>query len=183
MAEAPESALRGGAAAPAALAWRDWLAVRGLTAAAAEASRLIAETPQGLVLDLPGPVGESNRYRLMPRGKVLLVPETDAGLYRGVSAALAAGNAVRVIWGEAESLPPGLPVEFRRELDATGCAIVLAEAKGEALLPIQSAIAALPGPVLPVLPLDQPFDMLLSEVSLSINTAAAGGNASLMAIG
>ncbi|MBE9606646.1 trifunctional transcriptional regulator/proline dehydrogenase/L-glutamate gamma-semialdehyde dehydrogenase [Acetobacteraceae bacterium H6797] len=183
LADAPGGALSGGEAAPAALAWRDWLAGQGMGAASAEATRLIANAPHGLVLDLPGPVGESNRYRLMPRGRVLLVSETEAGLHRGISAALAAGNAVRVIWREALALPPGLPVEFRQAFDASGCAIVLAEAKGEALLPIQAAVAALPGPVLPVLPLDQAFDMLLSEVSLSINTAAAGGNASLMAIG
>jgi RHH-type proline utilization regulon transcriptional repressor/proline dehydrogenase/delta 1-pyrroline-5-carboxylate dehydrogenase len=39
------------------------------------------------------------------------------------------------------------------------------------------------GPVVPVYVAPYPLDLLRNEVSLSINTAAAGGNASLMAIG
>jgi delta 1-pyrroline-5-carboxylate dehydrogenase len=39
------------------------------------------------------------------------------------------------------------------------------------------------GPIVPVYCAPYPLDLLFDEISLSINTAAAGGNASLMAIG
>jgi RHH-type proline utilization regulon transcriptional repressor/proline dehydrogenase/delta 1-pyrroline-5-carboxylate dehydrogenase len=39
------------------------------------------------------------------------------------------------------------------------------------------------GPIVPVYVAPYPVEFLRSEVSLSVNTAAAGGNASLMAIG
>ncbi len=50
----------------------------------------------GLDLELPGPVGERNLYALHPRGNILLVPQTEAGLYRQMTAALATGNTVYV---------------------------------------------------------------------------------------
>jgi RHH-type proline utilization regulon transcriptional repressor/proline dehydrogenase/delta 1-pyrroline-5-carboxylate dehydrogenase len=39
------------------------------------------------------------------------------------------------------------------------------------------------GPIVPIYLAPYPVDFLRSEVSISTNTAAAGGNASLMAIG
>ena len=39
------------------------------------------------------------------------------------------------------------------------------------------------GPIVPVYVAPYPREFLFDEVSLSVNTAAAGGNASLMAIG
>ncbi len=45
---------------------------------------------------------------------------------------------------------------------------------------IQQAVAALEGPIVPVLTPADGDAMLVGEVSLSINTTAAGGNASLM---
>jgi RHH-type proline utilization regulon transcriptional repressor/proline dehydrogenase/delta 1-pyrroline-5-carboxylate dehydrogenase len=48
---------------------------------------------------------------------------------------------------------------------------------------LQQRLAAREGPIVPVFVAPYPVDFLLSEVSLSINTAAAGGNASLLTIG
>ncbi|MFX8535387.1 hypothetical protein ABTM11_20190, partial [Acinetobacter baumannii] len=46
---------------------------------------------------LPGPVGESNRYVLHPRGTVLLLPATAEGLARQLAAVRATGNARVVV--------------------------------------------------------------------------------------
>jgi RHH-type proline utilization regulon transcriptional repressor/proline dehydrogenase/delta 1-pyrroline-5-carboxylate dehydrogenase len=56
---------------PAAQAFADWLASRGLTAEAARCRSYIEHSPTGTVLTLPGPVGERNLYRIHPRGAVL----------------------------------------------------------------------------------------------------------------
>ena len=58
----------------------------------------------------------------------------------------------------------------------------------ERIAAMVDTVAAMPGPIVSVLaagdgPLAYPLDWLLEEVSTSINTTAAGGNASLMMIG
>ena len=44
-------------------------------------------------------------------------------------------------------------------------------------------MAAREGPIVPIYVEPYPLEFLRDEVSLSVNTAAAGGNASLMTIG
>ena len=61
---------------------------------------------------------------------------------------------------------------------------MLFEGDADALRDLARHVAALDGPVRPILRVgDQPLDLLLAERSTSTNTAAAGGNASLMTIG
>ncbi|NWP28972.1 hypothetical protein GY984_25080, partial [Escherichia coli] len=51
---------------------------------------------------------------------------------------------------------------------------------------VAEALVARDGPIVPLLAAGEqgyPIDLLLEEVSISINTTAAGGNASLMTIG
>ena len=74
-----------------------------------------------------------------------------------------------------------------------GCAAVLFEGDGDALRRLCQEVAALPGPVRPVFVAapnasragseEYPLEFLLEERSISTNTAAAGGNATLMALG
>jgi RHH-type proline utilization regulon transcriptional repressor/proline dehydrogenase/delta 1-pyrroline-5-carboxylate dehydrogenase len=62
----------------------------------------------------------------------------------------------------------------------------LVEGDAAAIREALGDIAMLPGPVVPVQVTGEgamPLNWLLEEVSTSINTTAAGGNASLMAIG
>jgi len=60
---------------------------------------------------------------------------------------------------------------------------VLAEGDDARLASVAQAVAAWPGPIVPVQSADSVNrDMLVREVSISINTAAAGGNATLMAM-
>ncbi len=51
------------------------------------------------------------------------------------------------------------------------------------LLALGRRMAERDGPIVPIYVAPYPREFLFDEVSLSVNTAAAGGNASLMAIG
>lgn len=100
-------------------------------------------------VDLPGPTGERNRYRLLPRRTVRATGPLNADtLCQPLDAVLFTGS------------PDALP----------------------ALL---AQLAKRPGPIVNVFVHDNPAapppaEALWAERSLSINTAAAGGNASLM---
>ena len=164
--------------------WRDWLLRQGQIAAAAACSEMLAATPVGVELELPGPVGERNIYRTLPRGKVLCLPDNVTDALRQISAALATGNRARV-----GVTIPDLPDHLRDWIDsgthADGCAAVLA---GDGQLSRAVATtAALPGPIMPVWRMDAndapPLAGLVLEQSISTNTTAAGGNAHLMTIG
>jgi RHH-type proline utilization regulon transcriptional repressor/proline dehydrogenase/delta 1-pyrroline-5-carboxylate dehydrogenase len=177
---------------PALQAFIDWLIAAGERNAAETARRYGAMSPLGLALTLPGPVGETNLHALHARGAILLRPETAAGLYQQIAAILATGNR-GVVQGMA--LPAGLPQGVTARLigDETGpFAGALIEGLPTIVKAALAEIADLEGPVL----LAQSaaademaqgpayrLDWLIEEVSTSINTTAAGGNASLMAIG
>ncbi len=152
--------------------------------------RLVRGAPPAgeLVASLPGPVGESNLYRIRPRGEVLLLPRTREGLSRLLEAAAATGNravidATLVGPAAAGELAPDarLSSDWRRErrIDA-----VLVEGDAERVTEVLSGVAEWPGKIVPVMGLaGLDPDLLVREVAISINTAAAGGNASLMTLG
>ncbi|MBN2691072.1 MAG: trifunctional transcriptional regulator/proline dehydrogenase/L-glutamate gamma-semialdehyde dehydrogenase [Burkholderiaceae bacterium] len=60
--------------------------------AAAICARYLALSPISTVHTLPGPTGESNGYRLLPRSGVWSMPQTPLGLLHHIAAALATGN-------------------------------------------------------------------------------------------
>ena len=165
------------------LAWRDWLAGQGEPC---PLPRLPARDAE-----LPGPAGERNRYSLHPRGTVLCVPATRAGLARQVAAALAAGNTAHIRAPAALQGMLDVPAALRdrvRPDDGSPPAAVLFEGGGDALLALLGALAGQDGPIVPVLAAsgaaqDYPLAMLVAERCVSTNTAAAGGNASLMSLG
>ncbi|TCP31022.1 bifunctional proline dehydrogenase/L-glutamate gamma-semialdehyde dehydrogenase PutA [Sphingomonas sp. BK235] len=138
-------------------------------------------------VELTGPVGERNLYGHRPRGRILLLPETEAGLLEQLNAVLATGNCAAISADPAlrralDDLPPAVAarlawVDARQE---GACAGALIEGSAERRLAALGRIAAQPGAIL--LPQVAPYrpDWLVEEVSTSINTTAAGGNASLM---
>lgn len=167
----------------------DWLAANGHEEAAACARRYADASALGAALELPGPVGERNIYALHPRGRVLLRPASEAGLFQQMAAVLATGNSGTV---EGMALPAGLPASVASAFapDASQpFAAALIEGGEARVAAMVETVAAMPGPIVPVhaaaddQPLAYPVDLLLEEVSTSINTTAAGGNASLMMIG
>jgi len=170
---------------PAAAAWRGWLEQHGH--ATGDLAACLAATPVGLDIELTGPVGEQNIYRTTPRGTVLCVaPSLDAALPQ-VSAALATGNRVAVAGVAIADMPPSLAdwVSMVPAGTMLRCDAVLFSGAEPALLALLQSLAAQEGPIVPVY-VAQPeytLDGLVQELSISTNTAAAGGNANLMAIG
>ncbi|MEZ5606396.1 MAG: trifunctional transcriptional regulator/proline dehydrogenase/L-glutamate gamma-semialdehyde dehydrogenase [Burkholderiaceae bacterium] len=156
---------------------------------------------------MPGPTGESNRYRLLPRGPVWALPCTPLGLLHQVVASLASGNPCHVLLPEADAgcaalwqalraaagdeADAWLPSAQGTSLDdaASPMAAVLFEGDGDALLALAARVAAREGAIVRVesrssdeLLAGQGYDQaaLVHEQSISTNTAAAGGNAQLM---
>jgi RHH-type proline utilization regulon transcriptional repressor/proline dehydrogenase/delta 1-pyrroline-5-carboxylate dehydrogenase len=152
------------------------------------------------VLEFPGPVGERNTYTLAPRGSVLCVSQTVSGACEQVSAALATGNHAIVAAGpEARAVLADLPPLLCKHVALTEAwedvpfDVVLFEGDSDALRTLDRRIAERPGPVINVhvarddrlaqAPGTYDLEGLMLERSISTNTAAAGGNASLMTIG
>jgi RHH-type proline utilization regulon transcriptional repressor/proline dehydrogenase/delta 1-pyrroline-5-carboxylate dehydrogenase len=149
--------------------------------------------------ELDGPVGERNTYLTKPKGKVLLSAKTLTGLVHGLAAGLAAGNQMLVkASGDLGTIVRDLPedirqrVEMVREIRPGAARAALVEGDREAVTAISNTVAEWDGPIVTVQGAstealergDAVFaiDLLVDEVSTSVNTAAAGGNASLMAL-
>ncbi|HEX2147752.1 MAG TPA: trifunctional transcriptional regulator/proline dehydrogenase/L-glutamate gamma-semialdehyde dehydrogenase, partial [Pseudorhizobium sp.] len=177
-----------------------WLQNHGKAEEAEAAAAMGSASTLGLHLQLPGPVGENNLYSLHARGQILLVPETPMGLRLQLAAVLAAGNSAVI--GRSEELEaslPALPASVAGRIRWTSdwafegpYAGALIEGEGEGVRSAAKRIAELSGPLVLTQsassreicrPDAYCLSWLLEEMSISINTAAAGGNASLMAIG
>jgi RHH-type proline utilization regulon transcriptional repressor/proline dehydrogenase/delta 1-pyrroline-5-carboxylate dehydrogenase len=136
---------------------------------------------------LPGPVGERNLYRTTPRGEVLLAPAGREGLRAMLDAVAATGNRAVIDTSlvgaaAARELAPGARaiVGIAKETRLEG---VLVEGDTARVVAVARQVAELPGKIVPVQDAAAiNRGMLVHEVSVSINTAAAGGNASLMAL-
>lgn len=170
----------------------DWLARQGEAQAAHIAREVGERSPMGHEEELPGPVGERNLYALRPRGTILLKPKTRAGLFHQLAAALATGNSVTVeatpdLLAPLANMPPSVR---ERILPAdTTVEAALIEGNADDIRVALRELAARSGPVVPAFTarseeLARPdayhLDWLMDEISTSINTTAAGGNASLM---
>ncbi|WP_416464346.1 trifunctional transcriptional regulator/proline dehydrogenase/L-glutamate gamma-semialdehyde dehydrogenase [Sphingomonas sp. VDB2] len=168
-------------------AFADWLEQQCEEKAALQARRAGDASALGVEQALPGPVGERNIYALHPRGRILLRPATRQGLFRQMAAVLATGNHGVV---QGMTIPQGMPADVAAcfSTDATGhYAAALVEGDAAKVAATAQCVADLPGPIVSVHADDHGhgycLDWLLEEQSTSINTTAAGGNASLMMIG
>lgn len=135
--------------------------------------RLLASAPAAPALhlgerELAGPVGERNVHALRPVGRVLVAAQSAATLEKLIA-------RVQKLGGTPIAANAGWQTQgpFARALVDGDAAFTLA---------FQKAVAALEGAIAPVLCPADDDAMLVGEVSLSINTTAAGGNASLMAV-
>jgi RHH-type proline utilization regulon transcriptional repressor/proline dehydrogenase/delta 1-pyrroline-5-carboxylate dehydrogenase len=152
-------------------------------------------TPVGVTVDLPGPVGERNVYRLEPRGAILCIADGEAAALRQISAALATGKRalVQTEW----PLLSGLPAPLREWISVVGHraqfdAVLFSGDDGD-LRKLNQELAQREGPLTPVYgkardlsssgTCEYPLEWLVKEQSVSTNTAAAGGNAHLMMVG
>ncbi|MCK4162941.1 trifunctional transcriptional regulator/proline dehydrogenase/L-glutamate gamma-semialdehyde dehydrogenase [Ralstonia pseudosolanacearum] len=175
-------------------ALRDW-ARRQSPGLAALCDRLAAATATGAVLTLPGPTGERNTYMLLPRDAVLCVAADPADWLRQLAAVLAVGSEAVVQENPAiaevlRTLPSAVQSRVRTvaSLEDAAFDAVLHHGDSDHLRALCEGLARRAGPIVGVQGLPHggqglALERLLIERSLSVNTAAAGGNASLMTIG
>jgi RHH-type proline utilization regulon transcriptional repressor/proline dehydrogenase/delta 1-pyrroline-5-carboxylate dehydrogenase len=130
--------------------------------------RLLSRCPplalQDLPRELPGPVGERNTYRLRPKGTILCVADDLAVRQVQFEMVRATGNRAT------------------QDVDDPHVTAALFAGGRDALLALSGRLAGRDGPIVPVHLAPYRPESLLDEVSVSVNTAAAGGNASLMTI-
>jgi RHH-type proline utilization regulon transcriptional repressor/proline dehydrogenase/delta 1-pyrroline-5-carboxylate dehydrogenase len=183
------------------LSYAAWLNQQGLRDESDTAREYAGRSALGLRRELSGPVGEQNLYMLHPRGRILLIPATSAGLRRQIAAGLATGNNVVIdagtgLQGSIAGLPSNVSarISWTSNWEADGpFSGALIEGDASSVGAVNRKIASLSGPLVVVQsatteelirdPEAYCVDRLLEEVSISINTTAAGGNASLMTIG
>jgi RHH-type proline utilization regulon transcriptional repressor/proline dehydrogenase/delta 1-pyrroline-5-carboxylate dehydrogenase len=142
--------------------------------------RTLAFTPCHACLDLPGPVGERNVYALEPRGPILCRATTEAGALAQLAAVLATGND--------PVIEPGFPCPdayraFAADARTANLQAALHEGDSHSLAALAQELAARDGPIVTIHTAPYAPEFLLRERVVTTNTAAAGGNASLMAIG
>ncbi|HCA9137349.1 TPA: trifunctional transcriptional regulator/proline dehydrogenase/L-glutamate gamma-semialdehyde dehydrogenase [Klebsiella quasipneumoniae] len=146
---------------------------------------------------LPGPTGERNTLTLMPRERVLCVADNEQDALIQLAAVLAVG--CEVLWPDsalqrdlAKKLPRDVSERIRfakaDQLPGQAFDAVIYHGDSDQLRELCEQVAARDGAIVSV----QGFargetnlllERLYIERSLSVNTAAAGGNASLMTIG
>ncbi|MFT8209611.1 MAG: trifunctional transcriptional regulator/proline dehydrogenase/L-glutamate gamma-semialdehyde dehydrogenase [Symbiopectobacterium sp.] len=148
----------------------------------------------GVIRPLPGPTGERNTYMLTPRDNVLCLAQESDDILLQLAALLAVGCSA--LWPESEalrSLARGLPQEvqnrirFTPEWQQEGESIdaVICHGDSEMLRQVSYQLAQSEGAIVPLLGCESgsdniPLERLWHERVLSVNTAAAGGNASLL---
>ena len=175
----------------------DWAEEQRRPALAALCVEFGDQSQSGLTWQLRGPTGESNTYRIEPRQAVLCLAEHEADLLVQLAAVLAVGS--RALWVRSDwaaALRARLPEALRARIelvpdwrqDGTQFDAVLHHGDGDHLRAVCRQVAERHGPIVGVTGLARgetavPLERLVVERSLSINTAAAGGNASLMTIG
>ncbi len=157
--------------------------------------RLAAASATGATATLPGPTGERNTYTLLPREAVLCVAADPVDWLRQLAAILAVGSLAVVQENPAiEAVLRGLPAAVQSRVRVVGSTdeaafdAVLHHGDSDHLRAICEGLARRAGPIVGVQGLPHggeglALERLLIERSLSVNTAAAGGNASLMTIG
>jgi RHH-type transcriptional regulator, proline utilization regulon repressor / proline dehydrogenase / delta 1-pyrroline-5-carboxylate dehydrogenase len=191
----PADGRSAGAAPPALQALATWARAQGHGELASACGRLAALAPSGESACLAGPTGERNVYRLVARRGVLCLAADDHDRLVQLAAVLAVGG--RAVWPAAAGeslarLPPDVrsQVSLASDLEAAETAhdCVLLHGRVEELAQVQARLVRREGAVVGVERMepgdrDVPLERLVTERSMSINTAAAGGNASLMAVG
>ena len=175
---------------PALAALAAWATDQGDAVLPALAGLYARDSLAGRALALPGPTGETNTLRFEARGRALCTASSRAGLLNQIAAVLATGNQAIVDKAVAALLPASLPAAVLARIgiadDLAQAAIDIALCELTCCHRVLPLLAAREGALVSVVQTDgsQPIALwrLVAERALCINTAAAGGNASLMAM-
>ncbi|MFC0282348.1 bifunctional proline dehydrogenase/L-glutamate gamma-semialdehyde dehydrogenase PutA [Camelimonas abortus] len=176
-----------------------WLEDQGMQALAGAARRMMALAPRRGRITLPGPAGERNLLDVRPAPAALLAPASATGLYSMAAALLACGvPKAQVIAGPFAGGRPPLPgvaaalLDWREAPDpAFPATTAFIEGDPERIIALRQQIAARDGPIVTIAsatpeavaanPALWPLTRLAEETCISINTAASGGDAALLA--
>jgi RHH-type proline utilization regulon transcriptional repressor/proline dehydrogenase/delta 1-pyrroline-5-carboxylate dehydrogenase len=154
-------------------------------------------SPAGYATTLIGPTGERNDYRLKPRQAVLCLASNPTDLLYQLATVLAVDGQALWIASPALAplylqLPPAMQahVQVIADMSELPWDAVLMHGSTTDIIEMNEYLAERPGPIITMqaLPMGwrQPgalsLTALLKEQSVSVNTAAAGGNASLMTL-
>ena len=183
-------------ATPALKALHDWAVTRNNLPLAHACAQYAAASPAGLQATLSGPTGERNVYRVQARARVLCLtgehPSAEADALTQLAAVLAVGG--HAVWPQRQqALHARLPVEVQSQVmledPAAGLPVdaALLHADEPSTLHWQAQLAQRPGAIVTLTAMRPgdpavPLARLVCERSISTNTAAAGGNASLMTL-
>ena len=179
---------------PALQALRDWAQATGKTWLAVACERFGAQSCSGATVLLTGPTGERNSYQILPREAVLSLAGQESDRLLQLAAILAVGS--RAVWPAAavslrDSLPPVLREQVALVEDWQSPLVhfdaVLHHGPAAELPDLCAFLAKRPGAIVGVQSLADGesgllLERLVIERSVSVNTAAAGGNASLMTL-
>ncbi|WP_454835238.1 trifunctional transcriptional regulator/proline dehydrogenase/L-glutamate gamma-semialdehyde dehydrogenase [Pseudomonas lini] len=154
------------------------------------------QSQSGVTYLLPGPTGERNSYSIVGRDRVLCIAETQGDLLIQLAAVFAVGGST--VWlnaGPGARLLTSLPKEVTSQIqmvsdwhkDDVHFDAVLHHGDSDQLRMICQQVAKRAGAIVGVQGLSQgettvALERLVIERAISVNTAAAGGNASLMTI-
>ncbi|WP_409558088.1 aldehyde dehydrogenase family protein [Acinetobacter sp.] len=147
----------------------------------------------GQSFSLQGPTGEENQYMILPRKSVLSLAHTEQDQIQQILAILSVGSCPAVLADNTfilkylPTMPTAVSKQFKvvRDIETGAFDAVLHHGDSSELIDLQKRIAARKGPIIGITHLtsgnyDIPIERFVIERAISINTAAAGGNASLM---
>jgi RHH-type proline utilization regulon transcriptional repressor/proline dehydrogenase/delta 1-pyrroline-5-carboxylate dehydrogenase len=196
--DAPQASENSDNPSAALTAYRDWLIGEQQPVLAARVDGHLSHVLAGATAVLSGPTGERNTYTLGARGTVLCIASTASGARVQFAAVLATGNRALFEGAAGEQLASQLPAALKSYASVKKSAdtpfdAVLFEGDSDELLALVKEVAKRAGPIVSVQGVaaralesgdeDYALERLLTERSVSVNTAAAGGNANLMTIG
>lgn len=152
-----------------------------------------AKITTGHSFSLQGPTGEENQYMILPRESVLSLATNDADQIQQLLAILSVGSRPAVLTDNTfilkhlKSMPAKVvkAIKVIKDIESGDFEAVLNHGDASALIDLQQRIATRQGPIVGITHLSSgnyeiPVERFVIERAISINTAAAGGNASLM---
>ncbi len=157
-----------------------------------QASREIEPFGVGKFYELQGPTGESNQYIILPRHRVLSIADTEQNQLHQLLAIFAVGSQAAVMPNSPllakhkQTLPKNVldAITTIKNITTDDFDAVLHHGSREEVLSLQQEIASRSGAIVGITHVESnesiPLERLVIERAISVNTAAAGGNASLM---
>ena len=173
---------------------RQWAAQHDDPGLAQRCSEYAADSLLFYTLALPGPTGEENRLQFLARGLVLCAAEDEPDLLDQLSAVYATGNTPALApTATNQALLRRLPQTLMGDVvfldDEVWARVRAVLFKGDAVArkALQAKVLELEQAIVPIIEADgqtgrYAVHALVREQVISVNTAAAGGNTSLMTL-